>query len=402
MHTKQIVTERMRGNLVLNAHPVGTARQVQKQIDYVKNNGDFTDMVDFRVLVVGASMGYGIASLITSMWGYGAKAIAVFYDKQPSGKRTANPGYYNLVALHRLVKQDGLFVGSINGDAFSDEVKAQAIELVKRKIGKVNMLIYSIAAPRRTHPRSGVVHQAFIKPIGQPYTTKTIDLNREVITEVTVESATPDEVNQTISVMGGEDLEMWVDRLLAENLLASEPIVLSYSYIGPKITWPIYHTGTIGAAKADFKRRIDELDKKLADRLGGNAYISVNKAIVSQASMAIPGVPLYLSLLDAIMDAKGINEDAIAQMVRLFTEHLKPGQSPTLDAERRIRLDNRELRADVASEVIKRWEILNTDNFRDLSDFDGLKRRYLNLFGFGVEGVNYSEPVETEIYLPQL
>ena len=238
-----------------------------------------------------------------------------------------------------------------------------------------------------------------LKPIGQSYTSQTIDLNREVVTDITLEAASEQEITDTVAVMGGEDLEIWTDTLLAEDLLAQGATVVTYSYIGPELTWAIYRDGTIGKAKEDLETRVNTLDKTLSDKLGGNVYLSVNKAIVSQASMAIPVVPLYMSILNQIMDTKGTNEDPIAQMGRLFTEHLGPDLSPTLDAERRIRLDDRELRADVTAEIIERWGQINTDNFREISDYNGLQHSFRNLFGFDVDGVNYDEAVEIELNL---
>ena len=298
--------------------------------------------------------------------------------------------------FHQLAAQEGLFADSINGDAFSDEIKREAIDRIKGSMGVVDMVVYSIAAPRRIHPRTGAEHNSVLKPIGQSYTSRTIDLNREVVTDVTLEEATEQEITDTVAVMGGEDLEFWVDALLAEDLLAQGATVVTYSYIGPELTWAIYRDGTIGKAKEDLETRVNTLDKKLANQLGGNVYLSVNKAIVSQASMAIPVVPLYMSILNQIMDAKGTNEDPIAQMGRLFTEHLGPDLSPTLDAERRIRLDDRELRADVTAEIIERWGHINTDNFREISDYEGLQHSFRNLFGFEVDGVDYDEAIEIE------
>ena len=267
-------------------------------------------------------------------------------------------------------------------------------------MGKIDILVYSIAAPRRIHPRTGAEHNSVLKPIGQSYTSQTIDLNREVVTDITLEAASEQEITDTVAVMGGEDLEFWTDALLAEDLLAQGATVVTYSYIGPELTWAIYRDGTIGKAKEDLETRVNTLDKTLTDKLGGNVYLSVNKAIVSQASMAIPVVPLYMSILNQIMDAKGTNEDPIAQMGRLFTEHLGPDLSPTLDAERRIRLDDRELRADVTAEIIERWGQINTDNFREISDYNGLQHSFRNLFGFDVDGVDYDEAVEIELNLP--
>ena len=395
----QIVKPRIRGFICTNAHPIGCHRNVQNQVNYIKENVT-TNQRDLNVLVVGASTGYGLASRIALTWIYAAKSLGIFYERPASGKRTATAGYYNSVAFHQLAAQDGLSAESINGDAFSDEVKQKTVDRIKGSMGKIDMVVYSIAAPRRIHPRTSAEHNSVLKPIDQSYTSQTIDLNQEVVTDVTLEPATEQEITDTIAIMGGEDLEFWVDALLAENLLAREVTVVTYSYIGPELTWAIYRDGTIGKAKEDLEARVNKLNKQLVDRLGGNVYLSVNKAIVSQASMAIPVVPLYLSLLDQIMEAKGINEDPIAQMGRLFTEHLGPDLSPTLDAEHRIRLDDRELRSDVTAEIIERWGQINTDNFREISDYDGLQHRFRNLFGFDVDGVDYDEAIETEVNLP--
>ena len=395
----EIVKPRIRGFICTNAHPVGCHQNVQNQANYIKANAT-TKQSNPNVLVVGASTGYGLASRIALTWAYAAKSIGIFYERPASSKRTATAGYYNSAAFHQLAAQEGLFADSINGDAFSDEIKREAIDRIKGSLGKIDMVVYSIAAPRRIHPRTGAEHNSVLKPIGQSYTSRTIDLNREVVTDVTLEEATEQEITDTVAVMGGEDLEFWVDALLAEDLLAQGATVVTYSYIGPELTWAIYRDGTIGKAKEDLETRVNTLDKQLTDKLGGNVYLSVNKAIVSQASMAIPVVPLYMSILNQIMDAKGTNEDPIAQMGRLFTEHLGPDLSPTLDAERRIRLDDRELRADVTAEIIERWGQINTDNFREISDYNGLQHSFRNLFGFDVNGVNYDEAVEIELNLP--
>ena len=395
----QIVTPRIRGFICTSAHPAGCHQNIQNQVDYIKENttGNGTGL---NVLVVGASTGYGLASRIALTWTYAANSLGIFYERPASGRRTATAGYYNSVAFHQLAAADGFSAESINGDAFSDDIKQETVDRIKGGMGKIDMVVYSIAAPRRIHPRTGAEHNSTLKPIGQSYTSQTIDLNREVVTDVTLDPASEGEIADTVAVMGGEDLEFWVDALLAEDLLAAGATVVTYSYIGPELTWAIYRDGTIGKAKADLETRVNALDQTLADRLGGNVYLSVNKAIVSQASMAIPVVPLYMSILNQIMDAKGINEDPIAQMGRLFTEHLGPDLSPTLDAERRIRLDDRELRADVTAEIIERWGQINTDNFREISDYDGLQHSFRNLFGFDVNGVDYDEAVEIELDLP--
>ncbi len=392
----QIVKPRIRGFICTNAHPAGCHANVLNQIDKIKHGIPYKE-TNLNALVIGASTGYGLASRIALTWAYGAKTLGLLYERPADARRTATAGYYNTAAFHRQATADGFFADSLNGDAFSDEMKAETISRLKADFGKIDILVYSIAAPRRIHPTTGVSHQSELKPIGAPYTGKTIDLNREVVTPVTIEPANDHEIADTIAVMGGEDLDMWIDALTDAELLAPEVTVVAYTYIGSALTWPIYRDGTIGRAKDDLKARVDALDERLATELGGNAYISVNKAVVTQASAAIPVVPLYVSILYDIMNARGINEAPIGQMQRLFSEHLGPGLQPQLDSERYIRLDDRELQPEVTDAVTKRWEQIDTDNFLDLSDYAGFRQRFRNLFGFEVEGVDYDEAVETEL-----
>jgi len=392
----QIIKPRIRGFICTNAHPAGCHANVLNQIDEIKQGIPYK-ATDMNALVIGASTGYGLASRIALTWAYGAKTLGLLYERPADSRRTATAGYYNTAAFHRQATADGFFADSLNGDAFSDEMKAEAINRLKANFGKIDMLVYSIAAPRRIHPKTGTSHQSQLKPIGEPYTGKTIDLNRETIVLVTIDPATEQEITDTVAVMGGEDLEMWIDALAEAELLAPEVTVVAYTYIGSTLTWPIYWDGTIGRAKDDLKTRVDALDKRLANQLGGNAYISVNKAVVTQASAAIPVVPLYVSILYDIMNAKGINEAPIGQMRRLFSEHLGPGLQPHLDNERYIRLDDRELQPEVTNAVTERWEQIDTDNFHELSDYADFRRRFRNLFGFEVEGVDYDEAVETEL-----
>lgn len=392
----QIVKPRIRGFICTNAHPAGCQANIQSQVDLIKENTPYKD-TGLNALVIGASTGYGLASRIALTWGYSAKTLGLLYERPADDRRTASAGYYNTVAFHQQAQRDGFLAESLNGDAFSDEMKQEAIERLKANFGKIDVLVYSIAAPRRIHPRTGETHNSVLKPINESYTGKTIDLNDETVVPVTIEPADDKEIADTIAVMGGEDLEMWVSALADAELLAPEVKVVAYTYIGSALTWPIYRDGTIGKAKDDLKACVDTLDVKLEDQLGGNAYISVNKAVVTQASAAIPVVPLYISILYDIMNAKGINEAPIGQMQRLFSEHLGPGLQPRLDTERYIRLDDRELRQDVTNAVTERWEQINTDNFHELSDYAGYRRRFRNLFGFEVEGVDYDEAVETEL-----
>ena len=392
----QIVKPRIRGFICTNAHPAGCHANVLNQIDGIKHGIPYKE-TNLNALVIGASTGYGLASRIALTYAYGAKTLGLLYERPADDRRTATAGYYNTAAFHRQATADGFFADSLNGDAFSDEMKAETMRRLKADFGKIDILVYSIAAPRRVHPITGVSHQSELKPIGAPYTGKTIDLNREVVAPVTIEPANDQEIADTIAVMGGEDLEMWIDALTDAELLAPEVTVVAYTYIGSSLTWPIYRDGTIGRAKDDLKARVDTLDERLANQLGGNAYISVNKAVVTQASAAIPVVPLYVSILYDIMNARGINEAPIGQMQRLFSEHLGPGLQPQLDAERYIRLDDRELQPAVTEAVTERWEQIDTDNFLELSDYAGFRQRFRNLFGFEVEGVDYNEAVETEL-----
>ena len=392
----QIVKPRIRGFICTNAHPAGCQANVNNQIGEIQR-GTPHKGTDMNALVIGASTGYGLASRIALTYAYGAKTLGLLYERPADDRRTATAGYYNTAAFHQQAAADGFLAQSLNGDAFSNEMKAETIDRLKADFGKIDVLVYSIAAPRRIHPNTGVSHQSELKPIGASYTGKTIDLNREVVAPVTIEPANEQEITDTIAVMGGEDLDMWVDALAGAGLLAPEVTVVAYTYIGSALTWPIYRDGTIGRAKDDLKARVDALDQRLADQLGGNAYISVNKAVVTQASAAIPVVPLYISILYDIMDAKGVNEAPIGQMRRLFSEHLGPGLHPQLDSERYIRLDDRELQLEITDAVTERWAEIDTHNFHELSDYAGYRRRFRNLFGFEVEGVDYDEAVETAL-----
>ena len=392
----QIIKPRIRGFVCTNAHPTGCENNVQNQIDYVKNRTT-PKPTNLNALVIGASTGYGLASRIALTWMYGANSLGIFYERPADGNRTATAGYYNSFALKTLAEHDGFFADNLNGDAFSDDLKRETIRRLKQNLGKIDVLVYSLASPRRIHPKTGIEHQSVLKPIGQPYTGKTIDLNREIITDVTIEAAAKQEIRDTVAVMGGEDLELWVEALIAEDLLAANSTVVAYTYIGHELTWPIYRDGTIGQAKEDLERRINALDAMLSSKLGAHAYLSVNKAVITQASSAIPVVPLYISILYDIMDSQGINEAPIDQMVRLFGEHLEPGLTPGVDADRRLRLDDRELRSSICNEVTRRWKLVDSDTFLELSDYDGFKRGFRNLFGFEVDGVDYNLPVETDV-----
>jgi enoyl-[acyl-carrier protein] reductase / trans-2-enoyl-CoA reductase (NAD+) len=393
----QIVKRRSRGFICVNAHPEGCRRNVERWIAGVRGKTPAGQNVPKNVLVIGASTGYGLASRIASAWGYGAKTLGVFFERPPESDKTATAGHYNTVALHSIAKRDGLFAVSLNGDAFSDEIKRAAAEIIRKEMAPVDLVIYSLASPKRTDPRTGRVHNSVLKPVGQAFTNRTIELDSEKVVSVTLQPANEDEIADTVAVMGGDDWRLWMQMLLEENLLAPGARTLAYSYIGPEITWPIYRDGTIGQAKNDLERAARDLDAALANQLGGNAWVSVNKAVVTQASAAIPVVPLYLSLLPMVMKKKNLEEGPLEQMRRLFTDFLCTEHAPKLDEARRLRLDDREMRSDVQAEVAALWPQVTTENLREVSEFAGFQREFRGLFGFEVEGVDYEQPTETDL-----
>jgi enoyl-[acyl-carrier protein] reductase/trans-2-enoyl-CoA reductase (NAD+) len=395
--TLQIIKRRSRGFICVNAHPEGCRRNVERWVDGVKGKISAGQNAPKNVLVIGASTGYGLASRIAAAWGYGAKTLGVFFERPPDGDKIATAGHYNTVALHSMAKRDGLFAASINGDAFSDEIKRAAVETIRKEMAPVDLVIYSLASPKRTDPRTGKVYSSVLKPVEQPYTNRTIELDSEKVVSVTLQPANNEEIADTVAVMGGDDWRRWMDLLLEEKLLAPGARTLAYSYIGPEITWPIYRDGTIGQAKKDLERAAKELDAALANHLGGNAWVSVNKAVVTQASAAIPVVPLYLSLLPLVMKKKNVDEGPLEQMRRLFTDFLCTGHAPKLDEARRLRLDDREMRSDVQAEVAALWPRVTTENLREVSAFAGFQREFRGLFGFEVEGVDYEQPTETDL-----
>ncbi len=396
---QQIVKQRSRGFICVNAHPAGCAKNIEDQIAAITVNLPASIDGPKNVLVVGSSTGYGLASRVAAAWGFGAKTLGVFFEKEPDGKRTATAGYYNSVAFHRAAERDGLWAKSLNCDAFSDDRKDEAANIIRAEMGPIDLVIYSVASAKRTDPRSGETYSSALKSIGEVYTGKTIDLGSGAVAEATVEPASQDEIAQTVAVMGGEDWQWWIEKLLAEGLLAPAAKTVAYSYIGPKHTWPIYRDGTIGAAKDHLMKTSRALNESMREAIGGAAYVSVNKAVVTQASAAIPVVPLYISLLFRVMKQKGIHEGTIEQMRRLFFEHLAAGLDPTVDASGLIRVDDWEMRDDVQQEVASLWRRVTTENLGELADFAGLKRDFSKLFGFEVDGVDYDQPVETELLL---
>jgi enoyl-[acyl-carrier protein] reductase/trans-2-enoyl-CoA reductase (NAD+) len=393
----QIIKRRSRGFICVNSHPEGCRKNVERWVDGVRGKIPAGVSGPKNVLVIGASTGYGLASRIAAAWGCGAKTLGVFFERPPEGDKVATAGHYNTVALHALARQDGLFAASINGDAFSDDIKRAAADALRSQMGPVDLVIYSLAAPKRTDPRTGLAHNSVLKPVGQAYTNRTIELDSEKVVDVTLQPANESEIADTVAVMGGDDWRRWMEMLLAEKLLAEGARTLAYSYIGPEITWPIYRDGTIGQAKKDLERVASGLDATLASKLGGNAWVSVNKAVVTQASAAIPVVPLYLSVLPMIMKKKNLEEGPLEQMRRLFTDFLCAAQPMKLDEARRLRLDDREMRGDVQADVAAIWPRVTTENLREITDFAGFQKEFRGLFGFEVEGVDYEQPAETDL-----
>jgi len=399
----EIVKQKSRGFICVNAHPEGCRQNVERQIDVIRA-AEARRAGLKNVLVIGASTGYGLASRIAAGWGFGANTLGVFFERPPEGGKTATAGYYNSVAFHDAAKRDGMHAASINGDAFSDTVKGQATEIIRarlKEMGQIDLVVYSLASPRRTHPKTGEVFNSALKPIGEAFTGRTIELNSEKVVDITIPPASDEEIAGTVAVMGGDDWRMWIDLLMEEKLLAPGARTVAYSYIGPQVTWAIYRDGTIGRAKQDLEAVANALDARMRGN-GGGAWVSVNKAVVTQASAAIPVVPLYLSLLPRIMKAKGLEEGCIEQMGRLLFEHLGPGCTPHVDTARRIRVDDREMRRDVQDEVSGVFPHVSTENLQTHTDFPNFKREFAGLFGFQLEGVDYSKPVETDLQLINL
>lgn len=395
-----IVEPKIRGFICTTSHPDGCAKHVADQIAVVKSRGPIADGPK-RVLVIGSSTGYGLSSRIASAFGCGASTIGVFFEKPGSERRPGTAGWYNSAAFEKEAAAEGLYARSFNGDAFSDEMKQTVVDAIKADLGQVDCVVYSLASPRRVHPKSGETYKSVLKPIGQSYTNKNLNTATKVVDEVHIEAATQDEIDQTIAVMGGEDWQMWIDALLEAGVLAEGAKTVTYSYIGPAVTWPIYTNGTIGAAKEDLERAQKELDAKLSS-LGGKAWVSVNKALVTQASSAIPVVPLYISLLYDVMKAKGTHEDTIEQMDRLFRERLYGAADPRPDEAGRIRIDDWEMSDDVQAEVDKRWQEVCTGNLSDLADVQGYESSFLRLFGFGLDGVDYAADTDPATGVPSL
>lgn len=394
-----IIEPRMRGFICLTAHPKGCEQNVKNQIEYIKSKEKIDGAK--KVLVIGASTGFGLASRISSAFGSDASTIGVFFEKPPTEGRTASPGWYNSAAFEQEATKAGLYAKSINGDAFSDEVKRQTLDMIKADLGQVDLVIYSLASPVRMHPKTGVLHRSTLKPIGQNFTNKTVDFHTGNVTQVSIDPANQEDIDNTVTVMGGEDWAMWMEALKSENLLADGATTIAYSYIGPSLTEPVYRKGTIGRAKDHLEATAFEITDNLKD-LNGKAYVSVNKALVTQASSAIPVIPLYISLLYKLMKEKGIHEGCIEQIQRLYAERVFSGKDIPLDEAGRIRIDDWEMRKDIQDEIAVLWEKATTENLSEIGDLAGYKQDFLNLFGFGFEGVDYLADVNEMVQVPSI
>lgn len=385
-----IITPKIRGFICTTAHPDGCAAHVQQQIDYVKSKPALTSAPK-RVLVVGASTGYGLASRIVTAFGGGASTIGVFFEKESVEKKTASAGWYNSAAFEDAATAAGLYAKSFNGDAFSTDMKTRVIDTIKADLGQVDMIVYSLASPRRVDPVTGEIYKSVLKPTGVTYTNKNLNTDKKEIDTVTIEPASEEEIAHTIKVMGGEDWKLWIDALSDADVLAEGFHTVAYSYIGPELTWAIYTDGTIGRAKLHLEQTASEMNSRFG---AGTALVSVNKALVTQASSAIPVVPLYISILYKIMKAKGLHEGCIEQIYRLFADHYGAPNGPTLDDKGRVRIDDWEMREDVQSEITTIWDRVSTESIDDVSDFTGYQSEFYRLFGFGLDGVNYESEVD--------
>ena len=402
-----IIKPKIRGFVCITSHPKGCEARVQKEIAVAKaakaakaaqastGSAQGKDGGPKKVLVIGSSTGYGLSSRIAAAFGSDAATFGVFYERPSMKGKPASAGWYNSVAFEKAAHEAGLYAKSINGDAFSEEIKAQTIETIKADLGQVDLVVYSLASPRRTDPENGETYKSCLKPIGESFTNRTLDTDKNEVNEVTIEPAEGDDVAHTVKVMGGEDWELWMQALNEAGVLAPGAKSVAYSYIGPEITWPVYTNGTIGTAKKDVERAA----AAITEAYDCEAYVAVNKAVVTQASSAIPVVPLYISILFKVMKAKGTHEDTIEQIVRLFNERLY-GESLQLDEVGRIRVDDWEMEPDVQAAVAKVWPEISTETLSELSDYSGYQNNFLNLFGFGMPGVDYEADVEVELDLP--
>lgn len=388
-----IIKPKVRGFICTTAHPVGCARHVQEQIDFVKAHPPEGEGPK-NVLIIGSSTGYGLASRVVSAFGFKANTLGVMFEKEPTERRTASAGWYNTAALEKAATDEGLYAKTFNTDAFSHQAKADVIEEIKTSMGKVDLVVYSLASPRRKDPDTGQVYNSVLKPIGEPVTRKTLNTDTGEVTEITLEPATEEEIASTVKVMGGEDWELWINALAEAGVLAEGAKTTAYTYIGRELTYPIYGKATIGKAKEDLDRAAHEINRLLNQKVGGEARVSVLKALVTQSSSAIPVMPLYISLLYRVMKEQGTHEGCIEQIHKLLAGEFYGKGELTLDDAGRVRVDLNELSDEVQDRVEELWDQVTTENLRELSDFDGYQKEFFRLFGFGYDDVDYDEDVD--------
>jgi len=394
-----IIEPRMRGFICVTSHPDGCAQSVRNQIEYIQSKGNINGPK--KVLVIGASTGFGLASRITAAFGSDASTIGVFFEKPPLEGKPGSPGWYNSAAFEAEAYQAGLYAKSVNGDAFSNEIKRQTLDMIKADLGQVDLVIYSLASPVRLHPVTGVLHRSVLKPIGATYTNKTVDFHTGVVTDISIAPCQDNDIANTVAVMGGEDWAMWIDALKAENLLAPGVKTVAYSYIGPSLTEAVYRKGTIGRAKDHLEASAFSISDSLKS-IDGQAFVSVNKALVTQASSAIPVIPLYISLLYKIMKEEGIHEGCIEQIQRLYQDRLYTGNPIPADDKGRIRIDDWEMRDDVQEKVATLWKQATTESLPEIGDLEGYRKDFLNLFGFDFEGVDYKADADEMVDIPSI
>ncbi|CAH8196103.1 enoyl-ACP reductase FabV [Vibrio aestuarianus] len=392
-----IIKPKIRGFICTTTHPVGCEANVKEQIAYTKAQGPIKNAPK-RVLVVGSSSGYGLSSRIAAAFGGNAATIGVFFEKPATEKKPGTAGFYNAAAFDKLAHEAGLYAKSLNGDAFSNEAKEKTIELIKQDLGQVDMVVYSLASPVRKLPDTGELVRSSLKPIGQTYTSTAVDTNKDTIIEASVEPATEQEIEDTITVMGGQDWELWIKALSDAGVLAQGCKTVAYSYIGTELTWPIYWDGALGKAKMDLDRAAAELNEKLS-AIGGTANVAVLKSVVTQASSAIPVMPLYIAMVFKKMREQGVHEGCMEQIYRMFSQRLykEDGSAAEVDEKNRLRLDDWELREDIQQHCRELWPQITTENLKELTDYVEYKEEFLKLFGFGVDGVDYEADVETAV-----
>lgn len=389
-----MINPKIRGGICMNAHPGGCAREVRIQKEVVEKTS-FPRSGPKTVLIVGGSTGYGLASRIVAAFGYGAETISISYEKEASGKRSATPGWYNSRAFDVLAAKEGLETVSINADAFAHSTRSKVGDILRKKNLKVDLLVYSLASGVRPDPETGKLYRSTLKPLGGTYTTRSVDFMKNTISTVSLEPADEQETSDTVKVMGGEDWRLWVDYLRENDLLGGSFKTVAFSYIGPEVTHAIYRSGTIGKAKEDLEKTAREMSKELAPA-GGEAYVSINKAVVTRASAVIPAVPLYIALLFSVMKEKSLHEGCIEQMIRMYRDRLYTDGDVPVDEEQLIRLDDLEMREEVQEEVRRRWDLVTEENLAELGDMDGFREDFLRIHGFSVPGVNYDQDVDFE------